>query len=425
MGRNAAGVGIWRGQWSKRGASGQGCMQFLQPPPSSLPVAATVATVPEEAGRAGRRGARRRRSSSTRRSPSSTKPTSASPAPSRSKKRSRPSTRRPNRARRWSAASGGVAAAPAVGDLFERIRSGFVHRRRRPRRRRARSSAGSPSHPDYLDRTFKRGERYLYHIVKRDRSAQDAARAGAAAGRRERVQSRRVLAGARFRPVAIHSRHRPPLRPEAELVLRRTPRRRSRRPARRSTICSSSPKSSMATGCSPSRRTTAAKRTSRAQSRRNRAAGKPTDFFSLKLPRETRAYVPKLLAMRRIVARPGRARPGVRADSERAVLRADRRRRADRPARRGRARRAGAGRAARAQSCVQSLGHRSGRPAPAAGAGRSRGEASPKRSPRCRRRSACASSITTCARATRSAASPTSTACRSRRSRPRTRFAAR
>jgi peptidoglycan lytic transglycosylase D len=38
--------------------------------------------------------------------------------------------------------------------------------------------------------------------------------------------------------------------------------------------------------------------------KRNRKAGKPTDFFSLKLPRETRAYVPKLLAMRRIVNDP-------------------------------------------------------------------------------------------------------------------------
>jgi membrane-bound lytic murein transglycosylase D len=37
--------------------------------------------------------------------------------------------------------------------------------------------------------------------------------------------------------------------------------------------------------------------------RRNRAAGKPTDFWSLKLPRETRAYVPKLLAISRVVAR--------------------------------------------------------------------------------------------------------------------------
>jgi membrane-bound lytic murein transglycosylase D len=37
---------------------------------------------------------------------------------------------------------------------------------------------------------------------------------------------------------------------------------------------------------------------------RNRALGKPVDFFSLSLPTETRAYVPKLLAMRRLVLNP-------------------------------------------------------------------------------------------------------------------------
>lgn len=36
--------------------------------------------------------------------------------------------------------------------------------------------------------------------------------------------------------------------------------------------------------------------------KRNRKAGKPTDFFSLDLPRETRAYVPKLLALSSILA---------------------------------------------------------------------------------------------------------------------------
>ncbi|HEX6396806.1 MAG TPA: LysM peptidoglycan-binding domain-containing protein, partial [Steroidobacteraceae bacterium] len=36
----------------------------------------------------------------------------------------------------------------------------------------------------------------------------------------------------------------------------------------------------------------------------NRARGLPVDFFSLKLPAETRAYVPKLMAMRRLVANP-------------------------------------------------------------------------------------------------------------------------
>ncbi len=38
--------------------------------------------------------------------------------------------------------------------------------------------------------------------------------------------------------------------------------------------------------------------------RRNKAAGKPTDFFSLRLPAETRSYAPKLLALRDLVANP-------------------------------------------------------------------------------------------------------------------------
>ena len=38
--------------------------------------------------------------------------------------------------------------------------------------------------------------------------------------------------------------------------------------------------------------------------RRNKRKGKPTDFFSLDLPKETRAYVPKLLALRDIIEYP-------------------------------------------------------------------------------------------------------------------------
>ena len=38
----------------------------------------------------------------------------------------------------------------------------------------------------------------------------------------------------------------------------------------------------------------------------NRAAGRPTDFWHLYLPAETRAYVPKLLAMKRLMAEPER-----------------------------------------------------------------------------------------------------------------------
>jgi len=40
--------------------------------------------------------------------------------------------------------------------------------------------------------------------------------------------------------------------------------------------------------------------------RRNRKANKPTDFWSLKLPKETKMYVPKLLALVEIVANPGK-----------------------------------------------------------------------------------------------------------------------
>jgi len=40
--------------------------------------------------------------------------------------------------------------------------------------------------------------------------------------------------------------------------------------------------------------------------RRNKKAGKPVDFFSLRLPRETRAYVPSLLAIAEIVSKPNK-----------------------------------------------------------------------------------------------------------------------
>ncbi len=39
--------------------------------------------------------------------------------------------------------------------------------------------------------------------------------------------------------------------------------------------------------------------------RKNRRAGKPTDFWSLSLPRETRAYVPKLYALSKLMLNPG------------------------------------------------------------------------------------------------------------------------
>lgn len=44
----------------------------------------------------------------------------------------------------------------------------------------------------------------------------------------------------------------------------------------------------------------------RQEMQRNQRQGKPTDFFSLRLPSETRAYLPKLLALATVVKDPGR-----------------------------------------------------------------------------------------------------------------------
>ena len=58
--------------------------------------------------------------------------------------------------------------------------------------------------------------------------------------------------------------------------------------------------------------------------RRNQSAGLPTDFFSLNLRAETRDYVPKLLAISRIVRNPEAYGLSVRCDPEPAVLRSRR-----------------------------------------------------------------------------------------------------
>ena len=59
--------------------------------------------------------------------------------------------------------------------------------------------------------------------------------------------------------------------------------------------------SSTATGCWRSPPTTAARWRSSARWTAIAPPGKPIDFWSLRLPAETRAYVPKLLAMKRLV----------------------------------------------------------------------------------------------------------------------------
>ena len=53
---------------------------------------------------------------------------------------------------------------------------------------------------------------------------------------------------------------------------------------------------------------------------RNRRAGKPADYSSLRMPNETRHYLPKLQAMKNIVARPEAFRPGAAGAREPSVL---------------------------------------------------------------------------------------------------------
>ncbi len=201
-----------------------------------------------------------------------------------------------------SGSTGGVAATPTVGDLFERIRTGFVlddvdHA---TVEREVRWFA---SHPVYLDRTFKRGERYLYHIVNE-------------------IEARKMPLELALLPV-VESAFNPVAYSRARAsglwqFIPGTGRRYDLKQnwyydGRRDVIAATSAAldyleflaeefdgdwllAVAAYNCGEANIARAVKK--------NRAAGKPTDFFSLKLPRETRAYVPKLLAMRRIVHDP-------------------------------------------------------------------------------------------------------------------------
>ena len=199
---------------------------------------------------------------------------------------------------------GSSPAATAPSDLFERIRTGFViddvdedavDREER----------WFASHPAYLDRTFKRGERYLYHIVNE-------------------LEARKMplelallpVVESAFNPVAYS-------RARASGLWQFIPGTGKRYglkqnwyyDGRRDVVAATTAALDYLQALSDEfdgdwLLAIAAYNAGEAgvarAVERNRAAGKPMDFFSLKLPRETRAYVPKLLAMRRIVADPNR-----------------------------------------------------------------------------------------------------------------------
>lgn len=194
------------------------------------------------------------------------------------------------------------APGTEAGDLFERVRNGY-----------ALTDVDHPSveaelrwfvrHPDYLDRTFKRGERYLHHIVGEIE----------ARGMPMELALLPIVESA-FNPVA-YSRARASglwqFIPETgrRYGLKQNWYYDGRRDVIASTNAALDYLQALADEFSGDWLLAVAAyncgegRVAR-EVRKNLAAGKPTDYFSLKLPRETRAYVPKLLAMRRIVGDP-------------------------------------------------------------------------------------------------------------------------
>jgi membrane-bound lytic murein transglycosylase D len=192
--------------------------------------------------------------------------------------------------------------APAGGDVFERMRSGFTltdveHETVE------RELSWFVRHPAYLDRTFKRGERYLYHIVQEIE----------ARGMPLELALLPVVESA-FNPVAYSRARASGLWQFIPATGRRYGLKQNwYYDGRRDVVAATSAAldylqflhrefdgdwllAVAAYNCGEAAVGRSIKR--------NIAAGKPTDFFSLKLPKETRAYVPKLLAMRRIVADP-------------------------------------------------------------------------------------------------------------------------
>ncbi len=194
------------------------------------------------------------------------------------------------------------APLPEAGDLFERIRKGYPL-----------TDVDHPSveaelrwfvrHPDYLDRTFKRGERYLHYIVGEIE----------ARGMPIELALLPVVESA-FNPIA-YSRARASGLWQfiAETGRRYGLKQNWYYDGRRDVVASTNAALDYLQALHDEFAgdwllAVAAYNCGEARVARevayNRRAGKPTDYFSLKLPRETRAYVPKLLAMRRIVGDP-------------------------------------------------------------------------------------------------------------------------
>jgi hypothetical protein len=124
-----------------------------------------------------------------------------------------------------------VTALEPPPDLWSRIRGGFAMPTLDNDLVRQQEQWYA-SRPDYIQRMTDRSRKYLFHIVEELERPQHAHRTGAAALHRERVQSAGRVQRARGRHVAVHARHGQGLRPEAERLPRRPPRRAGVHPGR-------------------------------------------------------------------------------------------------------------------------------------------------------------------------------------------------
>ena len=187
-------------------------------------------------------------------------------------------------------------------DLLDRIRSGF-ELKDVVDERVSREEAWYTSHPDYMDRTFRRGERYLYYIV----SELEARKMPLELALLPVVESA-------FNPTALSRAKASGLWQFIPATGKRFGLKQNNYYDGRRDIVESTRAALdyfeflaqefdgdwyLAIAAYNSGELNVARAIER-----NRSKGLPTDFFSLELPRETEAYVPKLLAMRRIINDP-------------------------------------------------------------------------------------------------------------------------
>ena len=190
-------------------------------------------------------------------------------------------------------------------DLFERIRMGFSLDEFIEHPAVDREEAAFANKPDFLDRTFRRGERYLYYIV----SELEARHMPLELALLPVVESA-------FNPVALSTSKAAGLWQFIPSTgLRFGLKQNNYYDGRRDIVESTRAALDYLQYLNNEFEgdwllAIAAYNTGEANIaravKRNESKGLPTDFFSLDLAKETEAYVPKLLAMRRIVADPAK-----------------------------------------------------------------------------------------------------------------------